>query len=187
MPLDALAAKALFAIVLSNTQGPEQLKPQLPLHVLDRGDSWLVTGTPYTDNELQSRYCMCHMFFQKKTAEVTGITCHARMIPSKDVDWSMYMTPEQYQRVFGPPTIFEPDGILDIWFAVYGGMVNTPAAAADYAAVVMRTRPAFATIVSSDLKASERDKVWHITYARGNAGDLLTISRRTGEVLSGDL
>lgn len=61
MLLDAAAAKALFAIVLTSTQGVDALRPQLPLHVVDRGDSWLVTGAPYTDPSAGMRGFACAM------------------------------------------------------------------------------------------------------------------------------
>jgi hypothetical protein len=38
MLLSATAAKALFAIIMISTQGIDALKPELPLHVEDRGE-----------------------------------------------------------------------------------------------------------------------------------------------------
>lgn len=189
MLLDPFSAKALFVIILSTCQGADRVNSQLPLHVTDRGENWLVTGTPYTDNEIKTNFTMCHMFVAKRTAEIKGINCHGRMMLTREeqVYWSHFMTPRQYAGVFGPATDFEPTGIMDIWFALYGGLVNTPSAAVDYAVVLMRTRPAWVNVSPGDLRATERDKVWHVTGPRFGPGDLLTISRSTGALLSGAL
>jgi hypothetical protein len=55
------------------------LKLELPLHVEDRGDAWLVKGTPY--DLKHSRHLMSYAFFRKESAEVTGIMSVARFIP----------------------------------------------------------------------------------------------------------
>lgn len=189
MLLDASAAKALFAIVLATAQGPEMVNRQLPLHVTDRGDSWLVTGTPYTDETWQMRFYMCHMFFAKRSAEVMGVGCHGRMMPAENGEsyWSKLVTSEQRDAISRPEINFEPDGVHELWDVLYHGIVNSPAAAAEYAAVLMRTKPGWSTTTAGDLLATERDKVWHITGRDMGPDDLLTISRSTGKVLSGDL
>jgi hypothetical protein len=57
----------------------------------------------------------------------------------------------------------------------------------------MQTKPAFAAIKKTDLKATEidmeRDKVWHVTRHRADRDDteILSFSRKTGKLLSGDL
>lgn len=92
---------------------------------------------------------------------------------------SEIMTREQYEWVFGPPAHFEPQGILDMWFAAYGGLVNKPSDALDYARVLMRAMPTRADMAPGDLEATERDRVWHITRSRHPDADLLTFSRTT--------
>lgn len=61
MILDAAAAKMLAAIIVLNLYGPDTLNPQLPLQVEDRQTSWLVKGTPYTDEREHMRYVQFHM------------------------------------------------------------------------------------------------------------------------------
>jgi hypothetical protein len=192
MLLSSATAKALFIIVMISTQGIDALKPEYPLHVEDRGDLWLVTGTPH--NSSLGNHTMTHMFLRKDTAEVVGIMTHARMSPAGGWDyWSKYMTPEDYERVFGPPTRFEPEGILDIYFAAYGGLINKPADAVDYAYELMQTKPGLAIIHKADLRAEEvdtaKDKVWHVIrhYPDGTDVEVLSFSRKTGKLLSGDL
>jgi hypothetical protein len=191
MLLDAATAKALFIIMIS-TQSIDALKPELPLHVEDRGDMCLIKGTPY-DLE-HSKYRMTYAFFRKDSAEVTGIMSVARMIPRGGKDyWSKYMSDTDYDRVFGPQTQFEPQGILDFYFAAYGGLINKPADAIDYAYELMQTKPGLAIIHKADLKAEEvdtaKDKVWHVIrhYPDGTDVEVLTFSRKTGKLLSGDL
>ncbi len=78
-------------------------------------------------------------------------------------------------------------------YALYGGLVNKPADAVDYAYVLMQTKPALAGIKKTDLKATEidteRDNVWHVTqhHAEGADTEILSFSRKTGKLLSGDL
>ncbi len=64
MVLDSLAAKALAVIVFTSTQGADAVRHQLPLHVEDHGESWLVKGTPYTDLSAQSRYVTLSIFLE---------------------------------------------------------------------------------------------------------------------------
>jgi len=66
MMIDAAAAKALAAIILTSTQGEARLKPQLPLQAADRGDSWLVKGTPFTDVAAKAQYCLFYVFLERK-------------------------------------------------------------------------------------------------------------------------
>jgi len=135
------------------------------------------------------------MFFRKDTAEVIGIRTDARFktAPAKKTYWLQYMNEEDYQRVFGPPTRFEPDGVHDIYLVAYGGLINKPADAVDYAYVLMQTKPSLAAIKKTDLKATEidtdRDKVWHVTqhHAAGADTEILSFSRNNGKLLSGDL
>jgi hypothetical protein len=193
MLLDAATAKALFAIVMISTSGGDSLKQEFPLQVEDRDDAWLVKGSEHSSS--LGDHIMTHMFFSKDKAEVSGIRTDARFktTPAKKAYWLQYMSEEDYQRVFGAPTHFEPDGVPDIYFALYGGLINKPADAVDYAYVLMQTKPAFAAIKKIDLKATEidteRDKVWHVTQHRADGADteLLSFSRKTGKLLSGDL
>ncbi len=192
MLLSSAAAKALFITIMISTQGIDALKPELPLQVEDRGDTWLVKGTPY-DLE-NSRHRMSYAFFRKDSAEVTGIMSVARLIPRGGKDyWSKYMSDADYDRVFGPQTEFEPDGIHELYFAAYGGLINKPQDAVDYASVLMQTKPALTLIPKADLRAEEvdtaKDKVWHISQYRPDGTDVevLSFSRKTGRLLSGDL
>lgn len=188
MLLDVATAKALFAVIIISLHGADALTPQLPLHVEDRGDSWLVTGTPYT--RPYANFMMSDMFFRKDTAEVIGIGSHGRLPTTADKKayWLQYMSQAEYDRVFGPPTRFEPNGIHEIYLALGGGLINTPADAASYAAVLLRTRPSSTNLRADDLRAVEIDGVWHVTKtAEGAAHELLRFSRKTGKVLSGDL
>jgi hypothetical protein len=82
---------------------------------------------------------------------------------------------------------------LYIYFAGYGGLINKPADAVDYAYVLMQTKPAFAAVKKTDLKATEidteRDKIWYVTlhHADGADNEIMSFSRKTGKLLSGDL
>ncbi len=148
-------------------------------------------GTPYTDEAIETRFRMSYMIFKKDSAQVIGILSEGRMAitDAEAAQWHKIMTPEQFAGVFGPPTHFEANGILDIYFALYGGLVNKPTDAIEYALVLMQTKPALAHILNTDLSAMERDKVWHITLKTAGATgkDLLSFSRSDGKVLSGDL
>jgi hypothetical protein len=192
MVLDASAAKALASIIMISTQGISSLRPQLPLQVVDRGDSWLVKGTPYTDPSINSQYCMSHVFIRKDSAEVIGILSEARIILTEEKKsfWSKSMSKIEYERIFGPPTRFEPNGILDIYYALYGGLVNNPADAVEYAHVLMQTKPALATIPTDALQAKEDNTVWHVTArmpGRPGSVEILSFSRNNGKLMSGDL
>ena len=136
MFINAATAKALTAVIMISTQGADILNPQLPLEAVDRGKVWLVKGTPYTDRRRGLQYCMCHAFIRKDSAEVTGIGCDGReiLMETEKAYWSGFMTKADYERVFGPRTLFEPDGIMDIIYAAYGGLINKPADAVAYAA-----------------------------------------------------
>jgi hypothetical protein len=50
MFLDEAAAKALFAIVMISTGGGDSLKQQLPLHVEDRDDAWLIEESEHSSS-----------------------------------------------------------------------------------------------------------------------------------------
>ena len=49
MNLDGVAAKALFSLVLTTAQGADWLSRQQPLQTEERGDAWLVKGTPFSE------------------------------------------------------------------------------------------------------------------------------------------
>ena len=192
MILDAATAKALTAVIMLSTQGADMLNPQLPLQVVDRGESWLVTGTPFTDKRQGLQFIMCHAFINKGSAEVLGLGCDGRMILTDEqkIYWSKFMTKAQYDATFGPAVRFEPEGIRDIVLAAYGGVINKPADAVAYAHLLMLTKPSLASIPASDLQASEVKKVWHVNARMPGHADpveVLSFSRRNGKLLSGDL
>jgi hypothetical protein len=192
MLVDAATAKALMAVIMVSTQGADILNQQLPLEAVDRGDAWLIKGTPYTDELKGLQYCMCHLFIRKDSAEVTGIGCDGRQILTKNQKnyWSSFMTKADYARIFGPATQFEPNGITDFIYAAYGGLINKPADAIEYARVLMQIKPTLATIPESALQAKEDNRVWHVTTRiPGQSGsiELLSFSRMTGKLLSGNL
>ena len=180
MLLDAIAAKALFAIVLGSAQGADEVRRQQPLQVEDRDGAWLVKGTPYSSN--QGNFHMCHAFFRKSDAAVTGINCEARVAPTAEEDrhWRATFSQAEYDRIFGPPTWFEPVGIHPVWAALYHGIVTKPADAVDYATALLQRTPALAGTPKGDLGATEHDGIWHVT-ARGRT--VLRIARDDGRVL----
>ena len=186
MLVSAAVAKALAAIIFVGTQSDDFLAPQLPLHVEDRGATWLVTGTPYTDARIGMRFIVSHVFIDKNSAEVVGIGNDGRMIltEAEEKHWSASMSPAEYAAVFGPATEFEPDGIRDFFQAAYHGLINKPAAAVDYALVLLQTSARFAGLAKADLAAVEREGVWRVTL---KGTEVLAFSRLSGKVLSGAL
>jgi len=114
MLIDAATAKALMTVITISTQGADILSPQLPLEAVDRGDIWLIKGTPYTDKRRGLQYCMCHIFIRKESAEVTGLGCDGRQIltEKEKTYWTGFMTKADYARTFGPATQFKPNGIM---------------------------------------------------------------------------
>jgi hypothetical protein len=80
-----------------------------------------------------------------------------------------------------------------MYFAAYGGLINRPADAIDYAYELMQTKSGLAMVHKADLRAEEvdtaKDKVWHVIrhYPDGIDVEVLSFSRKTGKLLSGDL
>ena len=68
MLLDMETAKILASIIFVSTQGTESLTRQLPLQIVDRGESWLVKGTPYTDASIDSKNIAQYIFIKKAPA-----------------------------------------------------------------------------------------------------------------------
>ena len=193
MLLDAAAAKALAALILVSTRGIDSLKPQLPLQVIDRGEDWLVKGTPYTDQLRQTNYNAFWIFFRKTSAEVVGIGWNSRAMPTGELlrQLQPVMKLTNTRPDLGPITSWEPGGPsfpmwLDMTCALYGGLINTPADAVAYSHVLMGTKPALASVPEGVLVAEEHDKVWHVT-ATGHPGEIMSFSRIDGKMLSGDL
>ncbi len=195
MLLSSAIAKALLAIIMISTQGTDALKLELPLQVEDRGDTWLVKGTPHRDERLHINYATTYLFLRKDSAEVTGIGTAGRFIttPKQKSYLRQLMTDDQYKRMSEPPTQFEPNGIHELYFAAYGGLINKPVHAVDYAYELMQTKPELAAIPKADLRAEEvdtaKDKIWHVSRRRPDGTDVevLSFSRKTGKLLSGDL
>ena len=140
-------------------------------------------------------YVMTHIFLRKDSAEVTGIGTDGRFVttPKQKSYLQQFMTEDEYKRAPGPQTQFEPEGVHEIIYALYGGLINKPQDAVDYATVLMQTKPALAAIPKTDLHAEEvdtaKDKVWHVIrrYPDGIDVEVLSFSRKTGKLLSGDL
>lgn len=193
MLIDTAASKVLFGIILMSTQGVDRLEAQLPLQVLDRGESWLIKGTPYTDKRIHAQYIANYIIIKKNTAEVIGIGSDARMIPNEEEKKTL--SPADYDRIFGPRTRFEPGGEafarhMLMNKALYGGLINKPADAIAYAHALMQTTPRWAKIPASALQAVEQARIWHVTtISKGAAAptEIMSFSRETGKVLSGDL
>lgn len=191
--IGATTAQALAAIILASTQGSAKLNSQLPLHVTDRHESWLVTGTPATDRALGLQYCVYSIFINKNSARVLAIDFSGRPILSEDekVEWHKKMSTKDFDRIFGPPTVFEPDGrYLDFNRALYGGVVNKPEDAIAYAQLLMRTKPGSALIPKGALHAEERDGAWHISATvpgQNHPTEVLSFARFDGKLLTGDL
>lgn len=194
MIIDATIAKALVSIIFMSTQG--DLTQQLPLQVVDRGESWLVKGTPYTDKHIDSQYIASFVFIKKASAEVIGLGSDARMIPTEaeKKEWSRTMTPAQYAAIFGPRTRFEPGGSsfkinMAMYKALYGGLINKPDDAVAYAHVLMQSSPGLAQVPARDLRAEEQEGVWHVTQIAPDHKqvEVMRFSRENGRVLSGDL
>ena len=194
MLIDAASAKALAAIIFISTQGIDSYTPQLPLQIEDRGKSWLVKGTPYTDEKIGSRYIASFVFIEKTNAQVIGIGSDARIIPTEEGrrETLKYMSRADYARITGPRRRFEPGGsdfkvFMDMSKVLYGGLVNKPDDAVAYAHILMQTKPGLAAIPAGTLKAEERAKVWHITKRDAPTAEIMSFSREDGKVLSGDL
>ena len=153
MLIDASTAKVLASIVLISTQGVDSLTPQLPLQIVDRGESWLVKGTPYTDKRMDAQYVANYIFIRKDTAEVVGIGSDARMILNENEKkkWAKTFSPADYDRIFGPRTRFEPGGEtfaanMLMNNALYGGLINQPGNAVAYAHALMLGTPRLSQI-----------------------------------------
>ena len=188
MFLDAATAKALATVIMLSTIGDDALKKEQPLQVEDRGALWLVKGTLHTDDSIALRYVVTHVFLDKTSAEIKGFGKSGRLILSEAEKRTLLqvVTPDQLERVLGPP-IFVPGEIAEIYPVLYGGMINRPADAVAYAHVLLGTDPAHAA-PEAELRAEERDTVWHVSRHRDGQPDkeVLTFSRATGNVLSGD-
>ena len=189
MFLDAATAKALATVIMLGTIGADALKKEQPLQVEDRGALWLVRGTLHTDDSIALQYVVTHVFLDKATAEVKGFEKSGRMILSEAEQQTLLqvVTPDQLAHVLGPPT-FEPREIAEIYRVLYGGVVNRPAEAVAYAHVLLSTDPTH-MVPAAELRAEERDMVWHVVRHRDGQRDreVLTFSRATGKLLSGDL
>lgn len=189
MLLDANAAKTLAALILTSMQGKDQLTPQLPLDTVDRGENWLVKGTPYTDTFWQTQNNAFWIFIRKDTAEVVGIGFDASPIrTAKSLErLRAHAIAEQIAWLQGPRDEWEPGGpgfiqYMTASLALYGGLINRPVEAVAYARVLMQAQPALAALADKPISAEERDTVWHVT-APGR-GEVMTFSRRTGKLLT---
>lgn len=182
--LDQAAAAALFAIVVSSTSGPQSLAKQKPWHVEDRGDAFLVFGSPSTDGRFFRRY-KTHVIFAKNDAEVLGIGNDGLPLLTKknEAVWRRAMTRRAYRRIIAGPSNWKRDGVDAVFRDIYGGVVNKPADAVAYARVLLAGTPRGSVLAQGLLTAVERDKVWHIARAP-DATDLLNFSRTTGKLLS---
>lgn len=182
--LDQAAAAALFAIVVASTSGQDDLHKQEPLHVEDRGDAYLVYGSPFTYGRLV-RFVKTHVFFAKADAKVLGIGSDGRPILTKaeEAEWRRTMTPKQYDAIAAESFDWDRDGVRDVILAAYGGIVNKPADAVAYAKVLLKGSPRGAVLAQGLLTAVERDKVWHIARAPDPA-DIMSFSRENGQLLS---
>lgn len=198
MFLDSAAAKALAAIIVLNVYGPDTLNPQLPLSVEDREPFWLVKGTPYTDAQEQMAFVQFHMFIRKDNADIVGYGTDGRqMLDDKQTAyWHTIMTPEEFKRVFGPATRFEPwAGVNDLERVMFlrfnGGFLIKPEAALDYAFVLLQASFSPARGLTRDnLATNLKDDIWHIRTIKAQAGfppqtEILTLSRQTGRLMSG--
>jgi hypothetical protein len=189
--MDAVTAQVLAALILTSTQGADRLKSQLPLHAIDRGGSWLVKGSPSFDPILKLQYCIFSVFLDKKTAQVLAIDFSGRPQLSDDQKkyWHQKFSPEEFDRIFGPPTVFEPDGrYLDLNRALYGGVINKPEDAVAFAYALMKSNPGVALIPERALQATERDGAWHVSAqipGQAKLIEVLSFSRYDGKVLSG--
>lgn len=198
MLLDSTAAKALAIIVMTSTQGSDALRPELPLNVEDHGGSWLVRGTPYTDRAAQSRYVTFTIFFQKDSAEIIGIGFEARIMlsPAEEQRAKIELSSADFDRLYGPPRAFEPGGYFfavnkQMVMALYGGFINSPSAALDYAEVLLHSSKAVYAPPRKTLRAEQHDDIWHIkvTQFPGFApnSEIMTFSRNNGKLMSGGL
>lgn len=105
-------------------------------------------------------------------------------------EWLKQMTAQQFDHIFGPPTVFEPDGrYLDLNGALYGGVINKPEDAIDYANVLIHLNPGLSLIPKRALQAEEKDGAWHISAeAPGHhTMEVLQFSRYDARLLSGKL
>ena len=120
--MDAATAQVLAALILTSTQGADRLESQLPLHTIDRGGSWLINKSPSFDPVLKLKHCIFSVFIDKSTAQVLAIDFSGRPQLTDDQKnyWREKFSPEEFDRIFGPPTVFEPDGrYLDLNRALY--------------------------------------------------------------------
>ena len=182
--LDQAAAAALFAVIVSSTSGTQDLTKHEPWHVEDRGDAYLVVGSPYTMGRLV-RHVKTHIYFAKTDAKVLGIGTDGRPILTKaqEAEWRRTMTQEQYDAIVAESFDWARDGVRDVILAAYGGVVNKPADAVAYAKVLLKASPRGAVLAQRLLTAVERDKIWHIARAPDPA-DIMSFSRENGQLLS---
>ena len=71
--------------------------------------------------------------------------------------------------------------------ALNGGLINKPEDAVAYAHVLIEANDRFKQIPATAMKAEERKGVWHITVSGPANREIMTFSRETGKLLSGDL
>ena len=189
--MDAATAQVLAALILTSTQGADRLKSQLPLHTIDRGGSWLINGSPSFDPVLKLKHCILSVFIDKSTAQVLAIDFSGRPQLTDDQKkyWHEKFSPEEFDRIFGPPTVFEPDGrYLDLNRALYGGVINKPEDAAAFAHALTKSDPGVALIPEKALQATEQYGVWHVSAqisGQAKSIEVLAFSRYDGKVLSG--
>jgi hypothetical protein len=189
--IDAVTAQLLAALILTSTQGADRLESQLPLHAIDRGSNWLIKGSPSFDPILKLHCCIFSVFLDKSTAQVLAIDFSGRPQLSDDQKkyWHERFSTEEFDRIFGPPTVFEPDGrYLDLNRALYGGVINRPEDAVAFAHALMKSNPGLALIPQEALQATQQDGVWHVSAqipGQANLIEVLTFSRYDGKVLSG--
>lgn len=193
MLISSAAAEALASIILRSTQGEDRVPLQLPWTVEDRGDCWLVKGTPFHDRQRQLRHCQFSIFFRKTSAEVIGLQFDVRceFDEVKHAAATAALPAGVLEAFLAPPVHFHPDPVnLDLYKAAYGGLINTPEDAIDFAFTLAQGDAAAASFTKSSYEASEISGTWSITCRDRYSPDpinLCSFSRRTGKVTAGVL
>jgi hypothetical protein len=187
------ASGAIAKIVLAEIEGLENLEKSLPMEVKDLGESWLVTGCPFDNVDMNTRFNIFYMYISKETCEILDVGIFARHALSRDEDASVRkeMTDAQFNAAFGMPVTFKPTGsTLHLYQAFQGGIINSAANAIKFANVIIRANAPESPVPGLPLLAGEVDGVWHVHAASPLKGagplreDVLVFNRGNAKILA---
>lgn len=184
MLTDRNTAVELASTIIISTQGRQHLKAQVPLRAEARTDCWLVKGTSYIDKRANLQYCFTFFLIAKNSARVVGLGNVGRAILSEEEarHWHEVMSEQEFERVFGPRTQFEPYGeeleqALFFHSVTYGGLINKPDHAITYAKAVASDCDGAPDIARANLRATLDGGAWSIVDVDRRVA-IATIERR---------